>query len=80
LEEFKYLGTILTNQNYGNLEIKRRFNFWMFAIIRCRLLSAIVPVVLLVCETWSLTLREKRRLRVFENRVLRGVFWSKRAS
>jgi hypothetical protein len=30
------------------------------------------------CETWSLTLREERRLRVFENRVLRGVFGSKR--
>jgi hypothetical protein len=29
-------------------------------------------------ETWSLTLREKRRLRVFENRVLRGVFGAKR--
>jgi len=31
-----------------------------------------------VCETWSLTLREERRLRVFENRVLRRVFGSKR--
>jgi hypothetical protein len=30
------------------------------------------------CETWSLTLREKRRLRVFENRVLRRVFGPKR--
>jgi hypothetical protein len=30
------------------------------------------------CETWSLTLREERRLRVFENRVLRRVFGSKR--
>jgi hypothetical protein len=27
-----------------------------------------------VYETWSLTLREERRLRVFENRVLRGIF------
>jgi hypothetical protein len=26
------------------------------------------------CETWSLTLREERRLRVFENGVLRGIF------
>jgi hypothetical protein len=32
---------------------------------------AILPVVLYVCETWSITLREERRLRVFENRVLR---------
>jgi hypothetical protein len=30
------------------------------------------------CETWSLTLREERRLRVFENRVLRGIFGPKR--
>jgi len=30
-----------------------------------------VPVVLYVCETWSLTLSEERRLKVFENRVLR---------
>jgi len=30
------------------------------------------------CETWSLTLREERRLRVFENRVLRRIFELKR--
>jgi hypothetical protein len=30
------------------------------------------------CEAWSLILREKRRLRVFENRVLRRVFGPKR--
>jgi len=30
------------------------------------------------CEIWSLTLREERRLRVFENRVLRRIFGSKR--
>jgi len=35
------------------------------------------PVVLYGCETWSLTLREERRLRVFENRVLRGIFGRK---
>jgi len=38
----------------------------------------ILPVVLYGCETWSLTLREERRLRVFENRVLRGIFVLKR--
>jgi hypothetical protein len=37
-----------------------------------------MPVVLYGCETWSLTLREERRLRVFENRVLRIVFGPKR--
>ena len=36
--------------------------------------TIILPVVLYGCETWSLTLREKRRLRVFENRVLRKIF------
>jgi len=30
------------------------------------------------CETWSLTLKEERRLRVFENRVLRRIFGPKR--
>ena len=37
-----------------------------------------MPVVLYGCETWSLTLREERRLRVFENMVLRRVFGTKR--
>ena len=40
--------------------------------------TVILPVVLYGCETWSLTLREERRLRVFENRVLRRVFGPKR--
>ena len=40
--------------------------------------AIILPVVLYGCETWSLTLREERRLRVFENRVLRRVFGPKR--
>ena len=35
--------------------------------------TIILPVVLYGCETWSLTLREERRLRVFENMVLRRV-------
>jgi hypothetical protein len=34
-------------------------------------------MVLYGCETWSLTLREEHRLRVFENRVLRGIFGAK---
>ena len=38
----------------------------------------IVPVVLYGCETWSLILREERRLRVFENMVLRRIFGRKR--
>jgi hypothetical protein len=37
-----------------------------------------LPVVLYGCETWSLTLKEEYRLRVFENRVLRRIFRPKR--
>ena len=37
-----------------------------------------MPVFLYGFETWSLTMREKRRLRVFENRMLRRIFGSKR--
>jgi hypothetical protein len=40
--------------------------------------TVILPVVLYGCETWSLTLREEQRLRVFENRVLRRIFGRKR--
>ena len=40
--------------------------------------NIILPIVLYGCETWSLTLREEHRLRVFENRVLRRVFGPKR--
>jgi hypothetical protein len=40
--------------------------------------TIILPVVLYGCETWSLTLREEHKLRVFENRVLRRIFGPKR--
>ena len=40
--------------------------------------TIILPVVLYGCETWSLTLREERKLRVFENMVLRGIFGPRR--
>jgi hypothetical protein len=40
--------------------------------------TIVLPVVLCRCETWSLTLREEHRLRVFENRVLRKIFGPKR--
>jgi hypothetical protein len=56
----------------------------MLAAIRFGLLSKnlkiriyktiILPVVLYGCETWSQTLREEHRLRIFENRVLRRIF------
>jgi len=57
----------------------------MLAVIWCGISKNInikiyrtVIVVLYGCETWSLTLREERRLRVLENRVLRGIFGPKR--
>jgi hypothetical protein len=40
--------------------------------------TAILPVVLYGCETWSLTSREESRLEVYETRVLRTIFGSKR--
>ena len=40
--------------------------------------TIIMSVVLYGCETWSLTFREECRLRVFEYRVLRRIFWPKR--
>ncbi|KAJ4435334.1 hypothetical protein ANN_17945 [Periplaneta americana] len=40
--------------------------------------TVILPVVLYGCETWTLTLREEQRLRVFENKVLRKIFGAKR--
>ena len=41
-------------------------------------ISIILPVVLYGCETWALILKEERRLRVFENRVLKRIFGSER--
>jgi hypothetical protein len=40
--------------------------------------TTILPVVLYGCETWSLTLREEHRLKVFENRVLKRISGPKR--
>jgi hypothetical protein len=40
--------------------------------------TCIILPVMYGCETWSLTLRDELRLRVFENRVLRGIFGPKR--
>ena len=93
VEEFKYLGRTFTNQNYIQEEIKCRSklgnacyysvqNFLSSSLLSKTLKikiyrTIILPVVLHMCETCSLTLREERRLRVFENKVLR-VFGPKR--
>jgi hypothetical protein len=57
-----------------------RLQYYIFiARIAVRIYKTIIlPVVLYGCETWSLTLREEHRLRVFENRVLRRIFGPKR--
>ena len=89
VEQFRYLGTILTNQNFIQDGIKRRskpgnasyhivsnlsYSHLLTKNIKIKIYSTIVlPVVLYGCETWSLTFREERRLRVFENSVLRGL-------
>jgi hypothetical protein len=41
-------------------------------------MTIILPVVLYGSKTWSLTIREENKLRVFENRVLRRIFGPKR--
>jgi hypothetical protein len=58
-------------QNLLFYPLSKNINMRIYKII-------ILPVVLYGCETWSLTLREKYRLRVFENRVLRRIFGPKR--
>jgi len=94
VEEFKYLGTSLTDQNSIQEDIKSGLKLGNACyhsvknLLSSRLLSKnlkikiyrtiILPVVLYGCETWWLTLREERRLRVSEKRVLRRVFGPKR--
>ena len=94
VEELKYLGTTLTNQNSIAEEIKstlRSGNACYHSVqnlLSSRLLSKnlkikiyrtiILLVVLYGCETWSLTLREERKLRVFENMMLRRILGPRR--
>jgi hypothetical protein len=94
VSQCKYLGTTITNQNMNQEEVKGRLNSgsaWYHSdqnLLSSRLLSknvkiricrtTVLPVVLYGYETWSLTLREEHRLRVFENRVLRRIFGPKR--
>jgi hypothetical protein len=91
--QFRYLRTTITNQSLIQEEIKGRFKsdnacyHSVQKLLSSRLLSKnikiriskiiVLPVVLYGCETWSLTLREERRLRVFEKRVLRRIFGPK---
>jgi hypothetical protein len=91
--KLKYLGT-LTDQNCMQEKIKSRLNSGnacyhsVQSLLSSRLLcrnvrvkiykTIILPVVLYRCETWSITLKEEHRLRVFENRVLRRIFGPKK--
>jgi len=88
VEEFKYLGTTLTNRNFIQGEIKSRLKSGNACyhsaqnLLYSSLLSnnkeikiyrtIILPLVLYEYKNWSLILREDRRLTVFENRVLRS--------
>ena len=94
VEEFKYMLTSLTYQNSIQEEVKSRLksgnglyhsvqNLLSSSLLSRKLKitiyrSIIFLVVLYGCETWSLKLREERRPRGFENRVLRRVFGPKR--
>jgi len=92
MEEFKYLETTLTNQNSIQEEIKSRLkpgnacyhsmqNILSSSLIsknlRTEICRTIIWLLLCGCENWSLTLGEEYRLRVFENRMLRRIFWPK---
>jgi hypothetical protein len=93
MAKFRYLGTTLTNQNDIQDEIMSKLNsgnacyYSVQNILSSRLISknlkikiykaVILLVVLYGCETWSLTLREEHRLRVFVNTVLK-IFGPKR--
>ena len=95
MEQFKYLGTNLTNQNSVQEEIKGRlksgnacYHLAQNLLSSCLLSKnvkikiyriIIFPVVLFGCETWFVTLREEPNLRVLENRVPRRIFGPKRA-
>jgi hypothetical protein len=86
--KFKYLGMTLTNKNDIYDEIRSKLNLWnVYCYLVQKLLSSCLisknlkikiyktvslPLVLYGCKTWSLTLREEHRLRVFENRVQKG--------
>ena len=83
-----------TNENFLHEEIKSRLKSGnaYYHSVQIRLSSCllstnikikiyrniILPVVLYGFETWSLTLKEEHRLRVFENRVLRRIFGARR--
>ena len=92
MEEFKCLGTTLTNSIQEEMKNRLKSGNACYHLVQNLLSSSflsknlkfkiyrtiIPPVVFYGRETWSLTLREECRLRVFENRVLRRIFGPRR--
>jgi hypothetical protein len=86
VSQLKYLQLTVTNQNLIQEQIKRGLtsdnacHHSVQKLLSSHLLLKIIKnililsVVLYGCDTWSLTLREEHRLRLFENRVLRRIF------
>jgi hypothetical protein len=75
VSQFKYFGTTVTSQNLIQEEIKRRLNCGNACY---HSVQNLLSSRLLGCETWSLTVREEHKLRVFEIWVLRRIFGPKR--
>jgi hypothetical protein len=94
MEQFKYLGKTLTNDNSFQEEIKGRLKSGnaCFHSVQNLLSSSLIsenmkdkdiqnynlPVVFYGCDTWSLTLMEEHRLSVFAKRVMRRIFGPRR--
>ena len=94
VEHFRYLGSNLTNQISIHEEIKSRLksgndcchsvqnhlsSSLLSKNIKIKIYRTIILLVVVYgCETWSLTLREERKLRLFQNMVLRRLFGPKR--
>jgi hypothetical protein len=92
MSQFRYLRTIVKNQNLIQEEIKRRLNSGnacyhsvqnllssclLLQNVKVRIYKTIIlPVVLYGCEIWFLTLKEKHKLKVFENGVEENI-WTK---
>ena len=68
----------LGNAHYHSVQ-KRLSSRLLFKNLKVKIYRTIIlPLVLYGCETWSLTLREERKMRVFENMVLRRIFGPRR--